>query len=268
VRSVLTPDVSELAARLRAAGCVYAEEEAALLLAEPRSARALSALVDRRIAGEPLEHLLGWAEFCGLRVAVGPGVFVPRRRSAVLVEVAAPRLRRGDVVVDVCCGCGAVGAALEARVPGIELYAVDVDPVAVTCARRNVTEPDRVRLGDLLTPLPGRLCGRVDLVVGNAPYVPTGALGLMPAEARLHEPRQALDGGRDGVALHRRIAAQAAQWLAPGGRLILETSRLQTELTRQAFLAAGLDPVVVRDEDLDGTAVAGDRGWLRPADCG
>jgi release factor glutamine methyltransferase len=252
-------EASELAARLRAAGCVYAEEEAALILAEPRSADALSELVERRAAGEPLEQLLGWAEFCGLRVAVGPGVFVPRRRSAVLVGAAVPGLACGDVVVDVCCGCGAVGAALEGRVPGIELYSVDIDPVAVACARRNVVDPTRVRVGDLLATLPGRLRGRVALVVGNAPYVPTDALGLMPAEARLHEPRHALDGGADGVALHRRIAVEAVEWLAPSGRLVLETSRVQAALTSEAFLAAGLDPVVVRDEDVDGTAVAGSR---------
>jgi release factor glutamine methyltransferase len=258
VRWVPTRDASELAARLRAAGCVYAEEEAALLLAEPRPADVLSDLVERRAAGEPLEHLLGWAEFCGMRVAVTTGVFVPRRRSAVLVGDAVPRLRGGDVVVDVCAGCGAVGAALEARVPGIELYAMDVDPAAVACARRNVVDPARVLLGDLLGPLPDRLRGRVALIVGNAPYVPTDGLGLMPAEARLHEPRHALDGGADGVALHRRIAAEAVEWLAPGGRLLLETSRVQAGATVQAFVAAGLvDPVVLRDEDVDGTAVAG-----------
>ena len=124
--------------RLRAAGCVFAEDEARLLLAEARTADQLDALVERRVAGEPLEHLLGWAEFAGLRIAVGPGVFVPRRRTEVLVAEAVALARPGAVVVDLCCGSGAVGVAVASAVPGIELHAADVDPAAVACARANL----------------------------------------------------------------------------------------------------------------------------------
>src|SRR5688572_21960081 len=98
-------------AALRAGGCVFAEEEARLLLSAAVSDGELSALVDRRVAGEPLEHLLGWAEFCGLRIEVDPGVFVPRRRTEFLVRQAAARARPGATVVDLCCGSGAVGVA-------------------------------------------------------------------------------------------------------------------------------------------------------------
>src|SRR4051812_42747691 len=121
----------DLAATLRAAGCVFAEEEAALLLREAPDDDVLTAMVARRTAGEPLEQVVGFAEFCGQRIVVAPGVFVPRQRSTALVRQAAAALRAGDIVVDLCCGTGAIGAALRATVPGLEVYAADVDPVAV-----------------------------------------------------------------------------------------------------------------------------------------
>ena len=216
-------------ARLRAAGCVFAEEEAALLVAAAATPAELERLVGARVAGTPLELLLGYAEFCGLRVAVAPGVFVPRRRTALLVERAAALLRPGAVVVDLCCGTGAIGAALAARVAGLEVWAADVDPDAVACARGNLP-PERVLEGDLYDALPDRLRGRVDVLVANAPYVPSGAIGLMPPEARDHEHRTALDGGdrraraagpgrggRPRLAGSRRRAAGRDQ-RPPGGR--------------------------------------------------
>src|SRR5262245_29444624 len=124
--------------RLRAAGCVFAEDEARLLVGAARSPADLAAMVDRRAAGLPIEYVVGWAEFAGLRVAVAPGVFVPRRRTEFLVDQAAALTRPGAVVVDLCCGSGAVGAALAAAVEGIELHAADIDPAAVRCARRNL----------------------------------------------------------------------------------------------------------------------------------
>src|SRR5262249_19817993 len=105
---------SAIVTRLRAAGCVFAEDEARLLLATARTPAELSAMVDRRTAGHPLEHVLGWADFCGLRVAVDPGVFVPRRRTEFLVRQAIAIAPPRPVVVDLCCGSGAVGAALAA----------------------------------------------------------------------------------------------------------------------------------------------------------
>src|SRR5664279_1436807 len=144
------PELPAVVAALRAAGCVFAEDEAQLLIGAARTPAALAAMVDRRVAGLPLEHILGWAEFCGLRIAVDPGVFVPRRRTEYLVRQAADlarRLRAGRrmVVVDLCCGSGALGVALAtalAAVPGepkvpVELFAADQDPAAVRCARRN-----------------------------------------------------------------------------------------------------------------------------------
>jgi release factor glutamine methyltransferase len=245
--------------RLRAAGCVFAEDEARLLLDAAGTPAELAELVRRRVAGEPLEHLLGWAEFCGLRIAVAPGVFVPRRRTGLVVRLAVARAGPGDVVVDLCCGSGAVAAAVAAAVPGVEVHAADLDPVAVAVARRNLAS-GAVHGGDLFDALPAGLRGRVAVLTANAPYVPTASIGLMPPEARDHEPRSALDGGADGVDVHRRIAAGAPAWLAPGGVLLIETSVRQAPVTVAAMAAAGLRAEVVRDDGLDGTVAVGRPG--------
>jgi release factor glutamine methyltransferase len=235
-----------LVAALRAAGCVYAEEEAALLEGETSDPEVLSGLLARRVAGEPLEQVMGWAEFCGMRIRVVPGVFVPRRRTEALAELAVSLSREVDlpVVVDLCCGTGAIGAAVAAAVPRVELHAADIDPDAVACARLNVTNGE-VHEGDLYDALPATLRGRVDLLLVNAPYVPTDEVRLMPREARLHEHPVALDGGADGLELHRRTAAAAGEWLAPGGSLLIETSPRQAADTAQYCLAAGLQVQVV-----------------------
>ncbi|MFI9007722.1 putative protein N(5)-glutamine methyltransferase [Actinosynnema sp. NPDC053489] len=257
--------VVEVVARLRAAGCVFAEDEARVLAQAARDPDELAVLTARRVAGLPLEHVVGWAEFCGSRVVVEPGVFVPRRRTEFLVRVAVSGLRPGAVVVDLCCGSGAVGAAVVDRVPGVRLHAVDVDPVAVACARRNVGGHE-VHLGDLYEPLPVSLAGRVDVVVANAPYVPSGAIGLMPSEAREHEPLVALDGGVDGLDVQRRVVAGAVRWLAPGGRLLVETGARQAAGTVEAFARGGLRAEVLSDEELSATVVVGSvpAGAVRP----
>ena len=247
-----------LVTRLRAAGCVFAEDEARLIVSAARTSDELASMLDRRVAGVPLEHVLGWAEFCGLRIAVDPRVFVPRRRTAFLVEQAGALACPRAVVVDLCCGSGAVGAALaETLGDGIELYAVDIDPAAVRCARRNVPDPGRVFEGDLYEPLPTTLRGSVDVLVANAPYVPTDAIRLMPPEARFHEPRVSLDGGADGLDIQRRVALGARDWLAPGGRLLIETSESQAPLTAEAFADAGLITRIETSEDMDATVVVG-----------
>ena len=244
--------------RLRAAGCVFAEDEARLLVSAAHTTADLMALVDQRVTGLPLEHVLGWTEFCGLRIELDPGVFVPRRRTQFLVHQAATFTPPGGVVVDVCCGSGAVGAALAALVGRVELYAVDIDPVAVRCARRNLTvSAGQVYEGDLYEPLPTHLQGRVDLLVANAPYVPTEAIRLLPPEARVHESPVALDGGPDGLDVVRRVTAGAPQWLAPGGRLLFEVSEPQAPDTIRAVSRKGLIARVANSVDLDSTVVIG-----------
>ncbi|RSN24829.1 putative protein N(5)-glutamine methyltransferase [Amycolatopsis sp. WAC 01416] len=244
--------------KLRKAGCVFAEDEARLLTEEARTPAELDTMVQRRVDGEPLEVILGWAGFHGLRIAVEPGVFVPRQRSELLVRHAVTLAGPGAVVLDLCCGTGALGAAIAAELGEIRLYAADIEPAAVRCARTNIAEAGgQVFEGDLYTPLPASLRGRVDILVVNAPYVPTDAIALMPPEARDHEPRVALDGGHDGVDVHRRVAAEAPQWLAPGGHLLIETSESQAVNTAEAMAHNGLTPEVITDDELYATIVVG-----------
>jgi release factor glutamine methyltransferase len=216
-------------------------------------------MVDRRATGLPLEHVLGWADFCGLRIAVGPGVFVPRRRTELLVQEATVLAQPRPLVVDLCCGSGAVGAALVAAVDEIELLATDLDATAAGYARRNLPAEAHVYEGDLFEPLPASVRGRVDIVVANAPYVPTDEIRLLAPEARVHEPRSALNGGVDGLDVQRRVAAAAPLWLAPGGHLLFETSERQAPDTVEIVTGHGLAGRVVRSDELDATVVVATR---------
>lgn len=263
-----------LVARLRAAGCVFAEDEAALLLAAAhdgvragpagaavRADDALEGLVARRVAGEPLETVLGWVAFAGLRLQVGPGVFVPRRRTELLARTAV-RLARAagaaPVVVEACCGVAPVASLVAHDVPGADVHAADLDPVAVGWAARNLAGRGHAWAGDLLAPVPSGLRGRVDVLVANAPYVPHDAIATMPPEAREHEPHVALDGGADGVDVQRRVLAAAPAWVRPGGHALVETSLRQADLTRAAC-PTGWAVEVRHDDDVDGTVVVARR---------
>jgi release factor glutamine methyltransferase len=259
--------------RLRAAGCVFAEDEARLLISAARTPAELAAMVDRRVAGLPLEHVIGWAEFCGLRIAVDPGVFIPRRRTEFLVGQAValarqpgqsaagrPAARPRPVVVDLCCGSGAIGAAVVAGLGQAELHAADIDPAAVACARRNVAAAGgQVYQGDLYQPLPGTLRDRVRILVANVPYVPSGEIELLPPEARCYEARVALDGGPDGLDVLRRVTAAAPLWLAPGGHLLFETSERQAPRAAGIVARDGLIPRVASSGELNATVVIGTR---------
>ncbi|MGE5287219.1 MAG: putative protein N(5)-glutamine methyltransferase [Micromonosporaceae bacterium] len=255
-----SPDpLSVIATTLRAAGCVFAEDEARLLQSAARTPDDLAALVSRRAAGVPLEHVVGCAEFCGLRVAVDPGVFVPRRRTEFLVRQAAA-LAPSRSVVDLCCGSGALGAALAAAVEHVELHASDLDPAAVRCARRNVAAAGgHVYQGDLYEALPATLRGRVDILLANVPYVPAEEVRMLPPEARVHEARMALDGGPDGLDVLRRVSAAARLWLAPGGHLLTETSERQAPLAAEIVARGGLVPRVATSGELNATVVIGTR---------
>jgi release factor glutamine methyltransferase len=257
-----SPPQSVIVTRLRAAGCVFAEDEARLLISAARTAADLSDMVARRAAGQPIEHVIGWAEFCGLRIAVDRGVFVPRRRTEFLVRQAAALARRADarrpaVVVDLCCGSGALGAALVAALGQVELHAADIDPAAVRCARRNIAAAGQVYEGDLYDPLPATLRARVDILVANVPYVPAEEIGLLPAEARVHEARVALDGGADGLDVLRRVTAAAPRWLAPGGHLLIEASERQEPQAVEIVGQGGLIPRLARSDELNATVVIG-----------
>ncbi|BAS06957.1 release factor glutamine methyltransferase [Arthrobacter sp. Hiyo4] len=257
-----------IAERLRSAGCVFAEEEARLLLAAVSGPAEIAAAVEQRVAGYPLEHILGWAEFCGLRIELDAGVFVPRRRTGLLVNEAAALLSADakrehlggaeqPVVVDLCCGSGAVGlpspsgfrgwssmrrtlTRLRWPAPAGTLAVWVVRSTRATCLRR------------CRPPSGADQCNGC-----QRPYVPTGAIESMPHEAREHEPLWSLDGGTDGLEFHRRVAAEATEWLRPGGNLIIETSERQAGGTSSILAHAGFAVRTVRSEELDGTAVVG-----------
>ncbi|WP_063058174.1 putative protein N(5)-glutamine methyltransferase [Nocardia sienata] len=257
-------DTADITRRLRAAGCVFAEEEARLLSDAATSDEELAGLLARRIAGTPLEHLLGWVQFRGLRIGVRDGVFVPRQRSALLVDeaLALAADRPVHTVVDLCCGSGALGLALLTglRPRPVELVAADIDPVAVACARDNLTAVGgRVHQGDLFDALPDGLRGRIDILLANTPYVPSGQIARLPPEAREHEPQVALDGGPDGLALARRTASAATEWLAPGGSLLIEIGVDQMPAATELLTAGGLTARIVRSPDLDATVAVGRR---------
>ncbi len=253
-------DMTTVVTRLRAAGCVFAEDEAELLGAAAGSDAELDVMVGRRADGVPLEHVVGWAEFCGLRIELDPGVFVPRRRSKLLVQSAASLTMPHDTVIDMCCGSGAVGVAVAHRVGPIALFAADIDAAAVACARRNLAPiGGEAFAGDLFAPLPRRLIGYAAVIVVNAPYVPTSAVAYMPREARLFEPPAALDGGPDGLDIQRRVVDAAGEWLRPSGHLLIETSDEQADATAGLFTVAGYAARVVRSGELDATVVIGAR---------
>jgi len=236
---------------------VFAEDEAALLGEAATDAASLERLVSRRVDGEPLEYVLGWAEFAGLRLKVAPGVFVPRKRTQLLLDLALRSLRSAVAtprLLEVCCGVAPVATALKKRMPGASVTASDLDPDAVRTARTNL-EPlgGTVFEGDLFGALPA--AARYDVIVANAPYVPTAELRNMPREAREFEHPIALDGGDDGLALHRRIAAEAGARLAEGGTVLVETSRRQAPVDLEIFGAHGWRAESVRDDEFDATAV-------------
>jgi release factor glutamine methyltransferase len=237
------PETVTVAGRLRAAGCVFAEDEARLLEEAAATPEELDALVDKRVSGLPLEQVVGWAEFRGLRIAVEPGVFVPRRRSEFLVQTAIALTTAAEpVIVDLCCGTGALGVATAKAFSHAELHAADIDAAAVRCARRNVLPAGgHVYQGDLFAPLPTELRKTVAAAICNAPYVPTDEMPFLPPEARDYEPHVALDGGSD--------------WLAPGGHLLVETSNRQAPLMADAMARAGLSPRVHSDDELGASVV-------------
>lgn len=242
------PDISAVVARLREAGCVAAEEEAQELVDAATPGRSLDEMVARRCAGEPLAWVTGSISFCDVVVLVHPGVFVPRKQSEPLALEAVARLPDDGIAVDLCTGAGALALVMSRRKPGATVLGTEVDPVAVACAQANGVA---VLAGDMAAPLPATLAGRVDVVTGVVPYVPTGAMGLLPRDSA-YEPVVALDGGVEGTMLLRRAVSAASGLLRAGGSLLLEVGadqdlRLAPVLDRHGFR----DVEAVADEDGD-----------------
>lgn len=242
--------MDELVERLRRAGCVFAEDEAAVLREAATLGGDLETFVRSRIEGTPLEYVVGWADFAGIRVPIDPGVFVPRPRSAVLVDVVSQSLAPGDLLVDLCCGSGAIAAAVAARVP-VRIAAADNDPAAVANATRTLAGLDAlVSEGHLFDALPVELRGLAGAIAVVAPYVPTGAIALLPREARDYEPLSALDGGPDGLRILEHVVADAPEWLRPGGMFATEVGVDQVDAVMRLCMSAGLRPAVVEDDEV------------------
>jgi release factor glutamine methyltransferase len=249
------------------AGFLAPDVEAdALLAASAAGCGSIDAVLARRLEGEPLAWITGWATFCGVRIRVDHGVFVPRPHTGGLARRAAEVLPPDGIAVDLCTGSGAVAAILGAAHPRATVVGTDVDPVAVACARRNGVLSLE---GDLDQPLPPSMRGRVDLVTAVVPYVPTEELHLLPRDVLAREPRQALDGGPRGTTQLVRAAEAAARWLRPGGTVVLELGGDQaTEMTEELTDLGFVDVRVRADEEGRDRAIEARRGPLPPAAVG
>jgi release factor glutamine methyltransferase len=235
-------DLSEAVSSLGAAGCVYAEDEAAAIWSTFSSPGARAEAVAARAGGMPLEQVVGWAEFGPVRVALGPGVFVPRRRAEAILGPAVAVRPDPAVVVDLGCGAGALAASLAFLLPRAQVHGVDVDPLALDCARR--TGGFDVHQGSWWSGLPGALRGRVDLAVAYLPHVPTDRLRGIHPDFRNHEPALSVDGGPDGLEPLRDVLAGLDDWLAPDGVFVTLLARPQVPAAAR-ILAEEDDDVVV-----------------------
>jgi release factor glutamine methyltransferase len=229
-------------------GCIAPGAEAdALIEASNEGVGPIDKLLARRLRGEPLAWITGSLRFCGIRIRVDPGVFVPRPHTEALARRAAALLPDGGIAVDLCTGSGAVAVVLGSAHPEATVVATDVDRIAVACARGNGV---RALEGDLDEPLPRVLRGRVDVMTAVVPYVPAEELHLLPRDVLANEPHRALDGGPRGTTVLVRAVEAAARWLGPGGTVLLEIGGNQAAEVAATLAAAGLSQVRVhRDGD-------------------
>lgn len=263
--------IAEAAVALRALGIHNGPQEARwlwlhVLREQPRAApcsggaeldaateAAFRRLLQRRVRGEPLQYVLGSAEFYGLELEVGPGVLIPRPETERLVDFALPFCTDGVVLCDVCTGSGAIALALVHERPRLgAVYGTDLSAEALGYARRNAARlglPVTLLQGDLFAPLAAGL--RCGVITANPPYVSPDAYETLPAEVREREPRLALWAAEGGLAVVARIARESRALLAPGGVVLCEISSEQGEAAARLFAAAGFGPVAVRRDYAD-----------------
>jgi release factor glutamine methyltransferase len=254
---------------LRDAGVASPEYDAAELLAyvagtsrlqlglievSPEQVARYDELVARRAAREPLQHLTGTAAFRYRELVVGPGVFVPRPETEVLVGWILDRLAKVEspLVVDLCSGSGAIAGAVATERPDSTVHAVELSPEACVWARRNLAGTGAtLHEGDIDGCLP-ELDGRVDAVIANPPYIPLTAWESVTAEVRDHDPALALWSGDDGLDEIKVVAATAGRLLKPGGWFGCEHADVQGESAPAVFAATGLFTEVRDQLDLAG----------------
>ena len=253
-RSAVRLDRVSVTRVLTEAGCSAAGEEAdELIQAAAGDPDVLDNLVSRRTNGEPIAWLTGAVTFCGVRLFVSPGVYVPRWQTEPLARRAVTLLPPAGVAADLCTGVGAIAAVLAAYVPTAQVLATELDRDAARCARRNGVE---VFEGFLDDALPRELEHRVDVLTAVVPYVPTESLRLLPRDVQAFEPRLALDGGVDGMDLLAVVVRRSARWLSPGGWLLLELGGDQAEPIGQLLRDFGFEGLdVMTDEDGDPRAI-------------
>jgi release factor glutamine methyltransferase len=235
--------LDEAVLALRAAGCVHAEDEAELIWETYGDPAARASAVAERASGRPLEQVVGWAEFGPVRVALAPGVFVPRRRAEALLEPAVALCPDARIVVDLGCGAGALAASLAVLLPSAEVHGVELDQVALACARR--TGGFTAHPGSWWSGLPADLSGRVDLAVAYLPHVPTSRLDHIHPDFRAHEPDLAVNGGPDGLDPLRAVLADADSWLAREGVFLTLLSVDQAASATLEVVATDGDDAVV-----------------------
>jgi release factor glutamine methyltransferase len=243
-------DQVSLSALLASEGFIAAEEESEELLAYAAGDdELLDSAVRRRRTGEPLAWIIGHASFCGVEIRVDPGVYVPRWLSEPLARRAVERLPDEGTALDLCTGSGAIAKVLSTHRPRARVAASDVDARAVACAVANGVAAYR---GDLFAPLPGNLEGRVDVVVGVVPYVPTSELPLLQRDTFTFETPLSYDGGADGTDTLRRVLRDAPRFLRMGGALLLELGGQQAGLLAEELASLGyIDLSILTDEDGD-----------------
>lgn len=276
-------DPPKVVARLREAGCVFAEDEARILMEAAQGSvsdqeSSLTELIARRVAGEPLEQIVGWVEFAGQRLHVVPGVFVPRQRTALLaersilavqaatdtVQTTGSAVQAANAVRDVTdatengrparfleafCGVGAVATTVASAIPGTQIHLGDHDETALRWAQDNVGPCAQAHLLDCLVGLPQALSGSFDVISAVPPYVPDSAAQFLPREASEHEPATALFGGVDGLDLVRRLVSESREWLVPGGVVLIELGVAQYTNAAEFAEAQGFTATSTLGED-------------------
>jgi release factor glutamine methyltransferase len=205
---------------------------------------AILALASRRIAGEPLQHVLGETDFYGCRLQVEPGVFIPRFETEEVAEFAAERIKPEHSVLDLCTGSGCIALAVQKKT-GARVTASDISAEALALAKRNAEE-NGVTVDFMLSDMFEAIEEKFDVILSNPPYIATAEIGTLDPVVRDFEPGAALDGGEDGLKFYRVIAAEAKNYLRAGGLIVLEIGAGQAEAVSALF--AGYADVQVKKD--------------------